>query len=578
MNFTFVDNEINELELDLDILSKDTNNYHSLLFQHKGVFKTRQNKFSNSTDCTKKFNEFIKLAKDKKSSLVLTPEYSCPWSTIENIVTENDFQPAPKKLWVLGAESITPEEIKAFRDKYSSEEIFIHFEQEVVDNAEKNFLDPICYIFQAKHSGVKKLFLLVQFKTQHMGVWSNPIERDNYIPGKQIFVLRNSVDSIYLFTNICSEAENFEVNANFKEMVGNRWDDHPYIIINLQLNPKQSHEVFKRYRKSIVKRNDKKDVITLNWGSGTTLDGGNQNFISNSNSSILLKSQDIDFDNEPFFIQNHKKGLYYLNRKANDHIFYLNQNVEVFEISNQKPSAGTVDPALFRRTGPEVKSIYEWMDNSYNLLGEVDDGLIEYLNELNFKSSVFQDKNISFIDKERLINLSSGKVHIKGDDRRWHKLNMLESFIQNDNEESGRLTFLFGENCKDKIRDYIKVIKDLKSKILTNGECFPEVLNNFKDNCEEVMFYSNGNFDYKFNLVSLDGMHKATVAYLGLNSFPESQRIYENLLDIFEKDDMSRSRVVVWFVDGEDEILNVSGPMPSINDDSLTSPKSITRS
>ena len=39
-----------------------------------------------------------------------------------------------------------------------------------------------------------------------MGVWDNTLEREKYIPGKEIYVLRNTHYSIYLFSNICSEA------------------------------------------------------------------------------------------------------------------------------------------------------------------------------------------------------------------------------------------------------------------------------------------------------------------------------------------------------------------------------------
>ena len=111
MKFKFIDTIINNLTINLEILTKDTNLYTSLLFQHKGNFIAEETRFGNIEDCKGKFNAFFTLAKSKKSSLAVTPEYSCPWNSIEWLLENEERLPNKSKLWAICCESITPLEI-----------------------------------------------------------------------------------------------------------------------------------------------------------------------------------------------------------------------------------------------------------------------------------------------------------------------------------------------------------------------------------------------------------------------------------------------------------------------------------
>src|ERR1041385_3315059 len=274
MEFKFIDVVIDNLTIDLEVLKKDSNLYSTLLYQHRGTFAAGATRFGNQTDCTDVFNSFLALAKSENVALAMTPEYSCPWNSVDWLLSDSSRWPNLGKIWAVCCESITPAEINAMRNKFDADDIHFYFDDSAFNNGNGILLDPLCYFFKAQIGGIDKLVLLIQFKTQHMGVWENNFEQQKYIWGKDIYVLRNSVNSIYLFTNICSEAIEFSINETFQNQVQQRWDHNPYIILNPQMNPQPSHDGFKNFRRTILTF-DLKDIISLNWGGGTMTNGKN---------------------------------------------------------------------------------------------------------------------------------------------------------------------------------------------------------------------------------------------------------------------------------------------------------------
>jgi len=265
--------------------------------------------------------------------------------------------------------------------------------------------------------------------------------------------------------------------------------------------------------------------------------------------------------------------------KPNIHYYFLNPFAEVFLISNQKPSSAGANPALIRRTGPEVMKVYEWNleDSDFDDVDVLSDGFDDFLNEYNCKNRIFQDSEINFIDKERLINLSLGNVITKRDDKGWHKIDRLETFQVDANEKIKRLTYVYDELSLEDRKIYLEIIEDINSKILTDENLLPESLSSFKNNCSEVMFFNKGtSYDYKYNLVTNDGKRKATIAYTGRNTKALARKTYDKLLDLFEEDNQSRKMVVVWYKEGGSNIYNISSTKkPDATDDSTTKPNSI---
>lgn len=579
MEFKFIDTVINNLNVNLEILTKDTNLYTTLLFQHKGSFIAEETRFGNNGVCTDKFNTFLTLAKSKNCSLAMTPEYSCPWTSIKWLLQSDERLPNQSKLWAISCESITPEEIRTFKLNNENENTVVYFDETALNNGGTGvLLDPLCYIFKAEQNGKSKTIILIQFKTLHMGVWESPEERNKYIFGNEVYVLRNSPNSIFLYTNICSEATNFSVSDKFQEEIDNRWDDNPYIILNPQMNPKPSHDYFINFRKTILKYNNK-DVITLNWAGKTMYPGKEGPLIELSKSSILFKTTDVEFDKDGGFINNHNKGLYYLHMKPNIHYYFLNPFAEVFLISNQKPSSAGANPALIRRTGPEVRNVYLWDvdSNSFDNVDVLCDGFDDFLKEYSCNNSVFLDSTINFIDKERLINLSLGKVTTKKDDKGWQKIDKLETFLVDANEIIKRLTYVYDERSLNDRIQYLEIIDEINMRILTDQDLFPDSLSSFKNKCSEVMFFVKGSgYDYKYNLVTDDNERKATIAYIGRNTKASALKIYNKLRDLFEEDNQSRKLVVVWYKEGKSNIINISETKPpNVTDDTTVKSNSI---
>lgn len=577
MIYKFIDDIIENLTLNLEVLNKDSNLYSTLLYQHRGTFAVGAAKFGNETDCTNQFNSFLSLSKSENVSLALTPEYSCPWNSIDWLLSDENRWPNEGKLWTICCESITPTGVSAFQAKFNKDQIQVVIDTTTFNNGNGLLLDPLCYVFKAQVNRVNKLLVVMQFKTQHMGVWEINTEQAKYIWGNYIYILRNSVNSIYLFTNICSEAIEFKINESFQEQVQNRWDHNPYIILNPQMNPQPAHDAFKNFRKSIFNY-DLKDIISLNWGGGTMYSGKVDPLIQYSKSSVIIKSDQVEYTNEARFVNNHKKGLYYILRKPNVQVNYLHPKTDIFIISNHKPSAAGVNGSLVRRIGPSVSKVFQWNDGTENFgeLASVEDDFVSFLNSLHCANAVCHDVNVSFINKERLVNLSSGQVKAKKEDRRWHNIDKLESFLQDPDEVVKRFTYVHDDTGLKHRTEFVEVMDILNTQILPNGAFFPENLSSFIENCTEIMFFNNDGENFKYNLATIDGTRKATVAYIGRKDEAQAKRILEQLQGIFENGDQSKKMVVVWYKVDANNYTPISDPTPpKVTDDTSIDPNSI---
>lgn len=550
MIFRYIGNIFNGYNFNLEILNKDTNLYTTLFLQHKGVFHPAADKFGNQQDCSDKFSKFLALAKLQNVSLAVTPEYSCPWASIAAVINNVDLWPSNHKLWALGCESITPADIVTLRDQDLPENVVFYFDQEVLNNGGGVLLDPLCYIFKASdNNGNSKLIVLVQFKTQHMGVWHDDIEQEKYIPGKEVYVLRNDVNSVALFTIICSEVANFSITTEFKTQLDNRWDENPFIILNIQMNPKPSHEIFKDFRSAIM-RYQNKDILTLNWAKGSLF--SNQNPILNySKSSIFFKSTTMNYELESRFIENHSRGLYYTYREHSLHAYFLNSKEDAFLIANHKPAAGGANAAMFRRTGPECRNIFLWdsQANSFEEKASVSDDFVTMLDLLHCNNTILRNPAINVIDKERLINISSGNILTKNHEIRWHTIDQLFTFSLSETETIRRLTFSHDEVGDPDRRQLIDIIDNLQT-IVNTPAYFPRNLAAFVNNCTVVMFFNDNGYNYRYNLVSTDNKHRATVAYVGRVDLATASRTLKKLLGLFARSDQSRKLVVVWYKEG----------------------------
>lgn len=584
MEFIFVETVLGTAGLRnpmLEILQPDTDPYHAVLYQHKGVLNAQPNHFGNESSETAR-NQFlgaIGLASNSNAALFVSPEYSCPWEVVKVVLTNAAPQPRDRALWALGCESISPAALRQFRSDFDGNAgVKIIFDETVLGKA-GNFLDPLCYVFKTMtKDGNAVIVCLVQFKTQHMGVWSTPIERDNYIKGEKLYVFRNAVESIYLFTLICSEAMVFEVSEAFLSSIDHRWSLTPYIILNPQLNPEANHADFRQFRRKILQY-EKKEIITLNWASGSSIKV--RSAISALDrfpgSGVYTDADGINFTRDDNFILNHQRGLYYTFRKPKHHIYHLNGLKEIFHLQNLKPFQGNGASPLNQRSGPSMVDCYDLAaDYSAQSASQIDDGLISFLDSSGSPNAVLRGTILDSFEKERLITLSSGEIDPK-EDKLWFRVNRMRVCTVDDDGVICRLTFA-QDRQGNGVRSGLVDNLDRLNSIVRTPAHLPECLSFLSGNFTEVMFFRDARgFHYNFNLVSADNQNKATGAFCGRASMPEAKRTFDKILKLFSDDDQQRTRIVVWYEPAVGTIQSVVPPKATIRDDYSADAKSITK-
>lgn len=580
MIYKFIDNILasNNLSfLDLDVLNPDSHNYKTLLFQPKGKIEVTPLGFKNQneSEVIEKVDSFIKLAIQKNASLAITPEYFCPFESIKTILSNKSNQPAEKKLWILGCESITPIEIESLKREFTSKDCFIYYDESVLSN-QGNFLDPVCYVFKARSTDSNLITVcLIQFKTQHMGVWESPFERDHYIKGNELYIFRNNLSSIYLLTLICSEATKFEIDNTFKEQIDHRWDNNPFIIINIQLNPKPAHEEFILFRGNTLKF-EHKDLISLNWAKGTTIafEKVKSTFKEYSRSGIYSQRNQLRFDNDRYFLENHIKGLYYTYKNPDLDYFHFNSENELFDVDNTKPYQGQRTP-LTRRTGPNVISCYNWKDSAFQI-NEPDDELALFLEKRGYNNSVLLNADLNVFDKERLVCISTGNISNKGHDG-WYRIDKLKSCMITHEESICRISFT-QDSHGDLIRgDFIKKFETLN--YLLNNQDFPERFSFLKDNSISLSFDSYYDESrYNYNIITKD-KEKATGAFIGNTDLADAKKVFDKYIRLFNSEQsQSRKRVIIWYEHGIQNYENIyDRESPKITNDYSNDPASIKR-
>lgn len=551
---------------ELEVLKRDTQRYSTFLYQHKGVFFADKNRIGNDNqiESITKFINVLTKAKEENISLVLSPEYSCPKSVINEIIANPELQPSQQKLWALGGESLNKEELNYFR-KLHNDNIHIHFE-DCYSGSDKNYVDPLYYIFKGKHNGVDKLIILIQFKTRHMGgLRSSTLEADNLIEGNIVYIIKNSDNSIRLMSFICSEAINFNA-AYINDLIENHsWTDSPFLIISLQYNPLPSYVDFIAFKKFVLEK-DKRELITLNWGVDTITPNGTL-FFNKTNaprSSIYFKTTNEDLDYSPDkIIKNHKKGLYFLQILRKKRVYILNGKIELFKIFNKPVSIIDGVDAQQIKEGPTVGNIYEFnKDLGLSEVQVIEDNHINFLIERGVVNAYFLCPDNSIINKERLLNLTTGKVKSKDN---WSSVISLNSFILGESDEcNNRLTYI--EDTYDN-SEHIRQINctsiiELDQNILPNSDYFPHSIKRLIDKNISLAYAKGADtFNYKYNVTNKDGnLEKATICYIGSAVSPSLiNKTYDELQKLFDVESPGKDTIVVFYKQGN-TILEKSNP------------------
>lgn len=563
----FVDISTLNIEIELDVLKRDTQRNSFFLYQHKGVFFADNTRIGNNNqeEATTKFQNVLGKAKDDNIALVLSPEYSCPKSVIDEIIGDESMRPSPGKIWVLGGESLNKTELSSLRE-VSDDNVYICFE-DCYTMSGKTYVDPLYYIFCGQHNGVHKLIIIIQFKTRHMGgLWNNQTEPNNLIEGNNIYIIKNNEQSVRLMTFICSEAMNFNAAYEPHLIQQHSWTDSPYLILNLQFNPNPSHQNFISFKQFALSR-EKRELITLNWGYETSFQN-NRNLYHENNaprSGIFFKTSDTELDYKPETIkQNHEKGFYFLQIKRNKRVYFLNRSTELFKIENKSVSIVDGVEEQQRREGPSVTNIYNFsQDLTLTEIATISDNHITFLNQLGITNTYLLDSTKSIIDKERLLNICTGKA--KGKEvNKWSEIIHLNSFVLNESDEcNNRLTYIEDTYTSSEAVRNINCINitELDRIILPDNSLYPHSIKRLGYKNLKLAFSDDANeYHYKYNVVNQNGnIEKATICYIGYASDEQVNKTYAELQSLFEKGTLGKDTVVVYYRRGI-RIENKSNP------------------
>ena len=343
---------------ELNVLVPNESNYSTLLFQPRGRIMADSNGVRNTeTDhADQQFKGFVTTALDKNVDLAITPEYSFPWQTLEQVISDGQV-PNLGQLWIFGCESIQPDELTSLRDRLQGKAVVIH---ERVEQNDARFLNPVTYVFQTATVGSDevRVVALIQFKTFPMGD-DDHFEINGMIRGTRLFQFGGTDSQLRLITLICSDAFAFS-----QEDARQLYDRT--LVIHIQLNQDPRNPLFRLYRTHLFMNTGKQtEVIALNWARDIEADVGRGHRCWNniSGSGWYLRPDRFD-QRETTFQENHRLGLYYTWLKSDRcHALFFAYDPAMFLVTATKVAHIGVTGPISRCMGPKMLAMYEWNES-----------------------------------------------------------------------------------------------------------------------------------------------------------------------------------------------------------------------
>ena len=563
----------------LACLTQDHKLYKTLLLQLVGKIEYDTNgiQLADKNLATAKFNYFIDKAISENVELAITPEYSCPWTSIEGFIVEGKF-PSEEKLWVIGCQSIKPTELKSLTDRHNNI-VWIYDETLVTQSLNENkFFDPACIFLKTRNANNEiENVIIIQFKTHGFGGNGFEWERDYSIAGNTFYVIENIKQSTRLVTLICSDTL---IGLNFNTIENDFFKNNPLLLIHIQLNQKPFQSNYKIYRNLLFSKGKEdwnKEIICLNWARKVTFDEAGEEKVFNvyGGSGLYSKTDKIEKTDERIN-HNHSKGLYYTNWfDKRSHIYFLNYDEFVFLIENTKPSQIDSDPSQIKRTGPKILKTFNW-NADWIEVEKIGDGFSEFCLEVEDASGNLQclSGNDNFTEVERIIQLSSGEIDISKNEN-WCQIINLFSFQIDDSEINNRNTFTQDPDnlAKDKKKNKLNRYHILKNTILSDPTKVPS---SFAD---AILKFETGQRTkniYLLNVHSPSTGRKGTAIYLGVKSFTDAKAFKARIEGLFSEDQQGK-QVMIWYSNPNLERIYDENNKPEIDENVSKSPVSFKK-
>lgn len=358
----------------LAILDPRREPYQALLCQPGGTIHASRARIGNADQASAAvmYGALLGEAVDRQSQIVVTPEYSVPWSVVHDIA-RGPIRPPLGSLWALGCESITPAALVALQESLPDDVRLMHEPFDVQQRAQRAFVDPLLYVFWSRtEADVAVLCLLIQFKTVPCRDADN-VEIQALYLGRRVYRFRNDPPSIHLLGIICSDA--FELD---NELVDEHCRDA--LFLHIQLNQQPANPVYSAYRARLyaVASNFNVEVLALNWAAGVQGEGSANAWNAIAGSAWYVSpraGQATDADVNSL----HHDGVYYSLVDKRWHTFYLNYSPHFIVLEKQRVlSMGP--QVLAPRLAPRVVARCAWNEQARTWTNAVaDDGFGTFL-------------------------------------------------------------------------------------------------------------------------------------------------------------------------------------------------------
>jgi hypothetical protein len=347
--------------------------YVAILCQPNGTIHACPARIGNADPASVRpmYAAFLNDAVTYQAQLAITPEYSVPWDVIRDIaLVGGSPRPPHGSLWILGCESITPDELDAFQALLTDKTALrlIHEQFDPQRRAQAVYVDPVVFIFWATdHAGSDILCFLVQFKTV---VSRDPdhVELHSLYLGNVVYKFTAQAGDVSLLALICSDAFEFS-NALVDQHSAN------LLLIHIQLNQKPAYVDYAAYRARLfsVASNNNVEVICLNWAANLLIEGSTSPWNTIAGSAWYVAPHGIAIGDSDVN-QLHRDGLYYSIVGKLWHAFYLNYAAHSLVVRKQPVYYAGVQ-VLSQRIPPQVTARRVW-DTSVGAWSNVaaDDG------------------------------------------------------------------------------------------------------------------------------------------------------------------------------------------------------------
>nr|WP_295933620.1 hypothetical protein [uncultured Dyadobacter sp.] len=526
-------------------LTQDAGLYQTLLLQIREDISYDETGIWLTDDARSrtKFKSFFMLAAERHVELAVTPEYSCPWSVIGDLI-HDDSLPEMQRLWIVGCQSISAQALHNFINTHP--QVIWVYEHELVQSHlnDQQFFDPVCLLFRTEDAnGEGRSVVVIQFKNQFFGGGGFTWEQENMIRGTKFYVLSNRTASTKLIVQICSDAL---LDINFPSVEDGRFLNDPLLLVHIQLNQSPFQANYKNYRTSVFKTGGKdlnKEVLCLNWARGVRDNDGTE-WNTYGGSALYIKSEKLNLTDQRFN-SNHAFGLYYSNwYDRRSHIYFLGYDEHVYLLRGTKPSQLRADGSQMQRSGPQLIALYHW-DNGWQTSISADDGFatlcLDLQNEAGDLSCIAG--NPLPLDVERLVELSLGMLDPAGD---WSRPEKLSAMKVSDDELNNRTNFthdpatLQAEARTRKLLHY----GFLKNAILTVPDKLPQGLRDAQLGYDQTLPLHKR---YLLNLHSVsNNLNRGTGVFLGASTHVKACSVRDRVVNLL-KDDQQGKRVIIWY-------------------------------